>query len=68
MALAEEAYLVLSREDPRREGLHYEEIKRHLVEQGVKIRGGNAGNTLFSALQNATQWFEWVGSGRFRLK
>lgn len=68
MALAEEAYLVLSRQDPERRGLHYEEIKHLLVEQGVKIRGGNAGNTLFSALQNAPRWFEWVGSGTFRLK
>jgi len=68
LALAEEAYLVLSRHDPKREGLHYEEIKRLLLEQGVQIRGGNAGNTLFSALQSGSQWFEWVGSGRFRLK
>jgi hypothetical protein len=68
MGLAEEAYLVLSRRDPGREGLHYEDIKLLLIEEGVHIRGGNPGNTLFSALQNAKQWFEWVGSGTFRLK
>lgn len=67
-ALAEEAYLVLSKHDPTRQGLHYELIKKLLRESGVQIRGGNPGDTVFTALQNAGQWFEWVGSGVFRLK
>ena len=67
-ALAEEAYLVLSKHDPNRQGLHYELIKKLLRESGVQIRGGNPGDTVFTALQNASQWFEWVGSGVFRLK
>ena len=66
--LAEEAYFVLSKHPEGRTGLHYENIKELLQTSGVKIRGGNPGNTLFTALQNADEWFEWTGSGTFRLK
>lgn len=67
-ALAEEAYLVMSRHPDGRTGMHYESIKRVLQDSGVKIRGGNPGDTLFTALQNASDWFEWTRSGTFRLK
>lgn len=66
--LAEEAYLVLTKHPQGRVGLHYEEIKGLLQAAGVMIRGGNPGNTVFTALQNADEWFEWTGSGTFRLK
>jgi hypothetical protein len=48
--------------------VHYERIKELLQASGVKIRGGNPGDTVFTALQNANDWFEWTGSGTFRLK
>lgn len=67
-ALAEEAYLVAIRHDPDQKGLHYEKLKQLLLETGVIIRGANPGKTLYSALLNAKQWFEWVSSGTFRWK
>lgn len=67
-ALAEEAYLVATLHDPDRNGLHYEAIKRLLIEERVVIKGTNPGHTTYSALSNAKQWFEWVSSGTFRWK
>lgn len=67
-ALAEEAYRLAMAHDPKREGIHYEELKRLLLDDGVTIRGTNQGKTLFGSLQAATRWFEWVSSGTFRWK
>lgn len=68
IALAEEAYRLAMRHDPERLGIHYEMMKSLLLEDGVNIRGGNQGKTVFGSLQNAPQWFEWVASGTFRWK
>lgn len=67
-ALAEEAYRIAMLIDPDRKGLHYETIKRLLIEDGVIIKGTNAGHTTFNALNGAKRWFEWVSSGTFRWK
>lgn len=67
-ALAEEAYRVVAVHEPARTGMRYGKILSLLLEEGVQIRGGNRGNTLFTALQNAKELFEWVGSGTFRLR
>lgn len=65
-ALLEEAYLVAKRLDPDRKGAHYEAIKAAILDDGARIAGGNPGNTLFSVLKNAKDWFEPAGDGRFR--
>lgn len=67
-ALAEEAYRLVISADPGRQGLHYEHIKTLLIEDGVEIRGTNPGKTVFQALNQAKQWFDWVTSGKFRWK
>ena len=66
-ALAEEAYRMLSLHDPDRTGMHYGKVLELLLEDGVEIRGGNRGSTLFTSLQNSDM-FEWVSSGTFRVK
>jgi hypothetical protein len=68
VALAEEAYMLAIRHDPDRQGLHYEALKRHLLDSGVIIRGANPGKTLFSALQRADKWFDWSPGGIFTWK
>ena len=65
-ALLDEAILVAKRLDPDRSGIHYETIKTAIIEAGARIAGGNPGNTLFSVLKSAPDWFEPVGDGRFR--
>jgi hypothetical protein len=67
-ALAEEAYRVMAVHDRDRSGMHYGKLLRLLLDEGVLIRGGNRGNTLFTALQNADHLFTWVGSGTFRIQ
>jgi len=67
-ALAEEAYRLAISADPGRLGLHYEKIKMLLIEDGIEIRGTNPGKTVFQALNDAKQWFDWVSSGTFRWK
>ena len=67
-ALADEAYRVATIHDRDRAGLHCETLKRLLIDEGVIIKGANGGHTLFSALNNAEHWFEWVSSGTFRWK
>ena len=68
LALAEEAYRLMMRSDPERNGMHYEAIKQLLLDNGVIIRGTNSGKTVFRALSNAKQWFEWTKSATFRWK
>lgn len=67
-ALAEEAYRLAILRDPDRKGLHYEALKKMLLDDGVIIRGTNPGRTLFGSLQTADRWFEWMSSGTFRWK
>ena len=66
-ALAEEAYRIMSLHDTGRVGMHYGSILEALLADGVEIRGGNRGNTLFTALQNSDM-FEWISSGTFRVR
>jgi hypothetical protein len=67
-ALAEEAYRLAMLHDPTRQGLHYGKLSELLRDEGVIIRGGNPGRTVFASLQQADNWFEWVSSGTFRWK
>lgn len=64
--LADEAYRVARDLDPEQAGVHYEEIKAAILAEGSPIGGTNPGNTLYGVLSNAKEWFEALGSGRFR--
>jgi hypothetical protein len=65
-ALLDEAYLTAKRIDPERHGVHYEVLKDAIVADGARIAGGRPGNTLFTVLKGAKQWFEALGNGFFR--
>jgi hypothetical protein len=68
IALAEEAYIVAMRHDPEGKGIRYNRLMDLLVADGVIIRGANPGRTMYSALLQASDWFEWVSSATFRWK
>lgn len=65
--LAEEAHRLAIKHDPRRAGLHYEEVRR-LQDRGVIIAPRNPGRTVFTPLSRADNLFESVSSGTFRCK
>lgn len=65
-SLADEAYPIARTLDPAQRGLHYGRIVSELQKSGVSIQGSNAGQTVYAALRDASDWFEWLGSGRFR--
>lgn len=67
-ALAEEAYQLAVKHDPDRRGIDYNEMTKLLQSVGVIIRGTNAGRTVYSAMNGATDWFEWIGRSTFRWK
>lgn len=65
-ALLDEAYLVAKRLDPDRRGVHYVDVMAAIIADGVRIAGGNPGNTLFGVLNHDARWFEALGGGLFR--
>jgi hypothetical protein len=67
-ALAEEAYRLATLRDPERRGVDYKDVLRWLQDEGVIIKGGNAGQTLYRAMHAATDWFEWIERATFRWK
>jgi hypothetical protein len=64
--LADAAYALARRLDPKQAGIHYETLKERLEREGTPVRGPNRGHTFRGAIGRAPDRFEALGRGMYR--